>query len=76
MGEILTVFLLASYCLSVACDFSVMNKYCSYDRKINATKNSRNGGCHLGPGGKGIRQAQVWLEMVGSGPGLGKGHYD
>lgn len=53
-----------------------MNEYCSYDRKINATKNSRNGGCHLGPGGKSIGQAQVWLEMVGSGPGLGKGHYD
>lgn len=59
VGEILTVFLLASYCFSVACDFSVMNEHCSYDRKINATKNSRNGDCHLGPGGKGIGQAQV-----------------
>lgn len=60
VGGILTVFLLSSYCLSVACDFSVMNEYCSYDRK-NATKSSRNGVCPPGPGGKGIGQAQVWL---------------
>lgn len=30
----MSVFLLSSCCLSVACDFSVVNVYCSYDRKI------------------------------------------
>lgn len=30
----LCVFLLSSHCLSVACDSSVVNMYCSYDRKI------------------------------------------
>lgn len=30
----MSVFLLPSYCLSVACDFSVVNTHCSYDRKI------------------------------------------
>ena len=34
VGEIMSVFLLSSCCLSGACDFSVVNMYCSYDRKI------------------------------------------
>lgn len=34
VGEIMSVFLLSSWCLSGACDFSVVNMYCSYDRKI------------------------------------------
>lgn len=33
-GRIMSVFLLLSYCLSITCDFSVVNMHCSYDRKI------------------------------------------
>lgn len=49
------VFLLAPRCSSGACDFSVANTYCSYDRKIKS-ESSKNKGCgKQEPGGEKTR---------------------
>lgn len=67
----MSVFLLSSWCLSGACDFSVVNMYCSYDRKIGFKTAKTVAVARRNPEIRAERG--FWVEMGSPGPDSGVG---